>query len=81
VIRFGSRIFYRLTARVLVWLETAGEALQVQFEAGKVERSQLVAYVDAMQLVWSFARVQLSSEAVTSARKKPPSLPVVESPS
>jgi hypothetical protein len=71
----GPTAFYRLSPAVLVWLETAGEQLEGQWRAGKVERSQVDEYLAAMDTVWEFARVNLSGQAVSEQRGKPVGLP------
>lgn len=56
--RSGGRppvAFYRVTPAVLAWLERAGERLEAEVLAGREPRSQLDAYLDAMNVVWRFA--------------------------
>lgn len=75
VITFGATAFYRLTSQVLVWLEAAGDVLESHYRAGQVDHGQLVEYVNAMEVVWLFARSHLQRDSVVAARLQPPSLP------
>lgn len=79
-VRFGATVFYRLSARTLVWLEKAGEGLEKQCLAGQVASSELDAYLTAMEVVWAFAAEHLNEQAVRAARQKAPALPEVVGP-
>jgi hypothetical protein len=71
----GNTVFYRLSAKVLVWLEAAGAALEGQVLAQQADRGQLDAYLEAMRGVWAFAERHLSAESVRAARREAPELP------
>lgn len=74
-------VYYRLSAQVLTWLNEAGHHLQQLWETGKVDRSQLDAYCEAMGVVWEFAGRHISEAARDAAREavrsRPASLPEV----
>jgi hypothetical protein len=80
VISLNGVAFYRLSARMVNWLEKAGEQLQCKFEVGQVARDQLTEYADLMVTVWAFAGEHLSGEAVKVARVQVPTLPDVDGP-
>ncbi len=62
------RAFFRLSPAVLVWLKLAGEHLERETVAGRADRGQLDAYLEAMNEVWCFATKNLSGDAVRAAR-------------
>ena len=74
-ISLGGRVYYRLSAAVLVWLDAAGEQLEAGMNAGTVPRSQVDEYLKVMTEVWAFAACHLSDDAIRTARKRPPELP------
>lgn len=74
-ISFGSTTFYRLSARVLVWLSVAGEQLEASTLKGEYPREQFDEYLTKMDVVWAFAGAWLSSEAVVRARGERVGLP------
>ena len=69
VITFGIIPYFRLTARVLVWLEVAGQTLQRGLLADVIPRSQMDAYLAAMDIVYEFACAYISVEDVRAARQ------------
>jgi hypothetical protein len=69
-IMFGSVVYYRLSARVLVWLELAGEDVERQWLEGRLARSELDVYLAAMVEVWVFADRWLSREAMRVVRRE-----------
>lgn len=86
VMILGQTVFYRLTPRVLIWLEWAGQLLERQYVAKKLERSQIDAYLTAMESVWRFAWTWFSPAARQQERQQvqtsgeDPSLPEVTGP-
>jgi hypothetical protein len=86
VITFGDTsiptALYRLSARVLVWLEKAGDQLEAAWQNGLIARTEIDAYCNAMAEVWAFAGEHLRGEAVRAVRpsKIAPTLPDVAGP-
>lgn len=82
VISLNGTAFYRLSAQVVVWLEKAGEQLETECLACRIDRNQLDAFFEAMCQVWSFAEQNLKGEAVKAARLNPATaeLPNMEGP-
>lgn len=56
--------FFRLSARVLIWLEWAGELLQQSYQTGQLARDQMTTYLEAMDTVLIFTKTSIASEAV-----------------
>lgn len=69
VIRMGETAYYRLSARTLVWLNVSGLSLERQWQADRLPRDQLNAYLEAMGTVWHFAGGRLNRDAVDVVRR------------